>query len=647
MEGTRRGQTFVEKVLARAAGRAAVTAGEIVEVTPDRVLSHDNTAAIVRLFREMGGTRVWDPERLVITLDHASPAPTVKHAENHAVVRQFVREQGIRHFFDVGEGICHQLIAEHALVLPGQVLLGADSHTPHQGWMGAFAAGIGRSETAAVWALGRLWLRVPETMRVVLHGHLRDGVTAKDLALTLIGALGADAALYQAVEFAGDGVASLSVEDRMVLANMMAEMGAKCAYIPPDEKTLAWLAPRLARRLGISERAAWSRLEAQVVFPDPQAHYARVVEVDLARVRPVVAQPHRVDNVAALATAAGTPIQQAFIGTCTHGRLSDLEAAARVLAGKRVAPGVRLLVIPASREVYLQALEKGIIQTFLEAGAIVGPPGCGPCMGNHMGVLGPGEVAIMAANRNFRGRMGDRESAIYLASPEVVAQAAVEGRIPEGYPEGYWVSGIGESERSVGHDLWRAAIVSDTQSPAPQPLISNTQSLISNTSYRITGRAWKYGDHINTDLIFPGRYTYTVHEPEEMAKHALEDLDPEFAANVRPGDVIVAGRNWGNGSSREQAVTALKAAGVAAIIVKSCARIYYRNAFNNGLPVIIAGEAVDAIEAGDEVTVDLARGEIITPRGTFRFPPPPPNLMRLLDAGGLIPYVREVLQCTA
>ncbi len=629
--------TFAQKAIARAAGRGHVAVGEIVEVTPDRLLSHDNTAAILRIFRDMGAVRVHDPERLVITLDHASPAPTVRHAQNHADVRAFVHEQGIRHFFDVGEGICHQLVAEHALVLPGQMILGADSHTPHQGWMGAFAAGVGRSEMAALWALGRIWLRVPESLRVVLHGRLPDGVTAKDLALTLIGALGADGALYQSVEFAGDGVATLPVEERMVLANMMAEMGAKNAYIPPDEATFTWLAPRLARRLGISEREARARLEESALFPDPGATYARVVEVDMSAVRPVVARPHRVDNVAPLTEAAGTPIQQAFIGTCTHGRLPDLEAAARVLAGKKIAPGVRLLVIPASREVYLQALRKGLIQTFLEAGAVIGPPGCGPCMGNHMGVLAPGETMIAAANRNFRGRMGDRESRIYLASPEIVAQAAVEGVIP--------VAGYRLQVKARGSDV--VHILDEGVHLYPtidlQPATSNLQPPTRNLP-PLRGRTWKYGDHVNTDVIFPGRYTYTVHDPQEMAQHALEDLDPGFATRVQPGDIVVGGWNWGNGSSREQAVTALKAAGVAALVVKSCARIYYRNAFNNALPVIIAPDAVDAIEPGDEVTIDLGRGEIHTPRGVFQFVPPSKVLMEMLEAGGLREYVRRTIR---
>ncbi len=629
MDDRRIPETFAQKAIARAASRDHVAVGEIVEVTPDRFLSHDNTAAILRIFRDMGATRVHDPRRLVITLDHASPAPTVRHAQNHAEVRSFVREQGIHHFFDVGEGICHQLIAEHALVLPGQMILGADSHTPHQGWMGAFAAGVGRSEMAALWTLGRIWLRVPESLRVVLHGRLPDGATAKDLALTLIASLGSDGALYQSVEFAGEGLATLPVAERMVLANMMAEMGAKNAYIPPDGTTFDWLTPRLAHRLAISEREARLRLEKNALYPDSDAAYVRTVTVDMDAICPVVARPHRVDNVVTLSEAAGTPIQQAFIGTCTHGRLSDLEAAARVLRGKKVASGVRLLVIPASREIYLQALEKGLIQTFLEAGALIGPPGCGPCMGNHMGVLAPGETAVMAANRNFRGRMGDRESRIYLASPEVVARAAVEGRLA--------ASGSGRQELDIGR---ACTIVESGLAPSPS-FSSAPDASSSRPNARLTGRVWKYGDHINTDVIFPGRYTYTVHDPQEMAKHALEDLDPAFAARMQPGDIIVAGWNWGNGSSREQAATALKVAGVGAIIVKSCARIYYRNAFNNGLPVIIAPDAVDAIRPGDRVTIDMARGEIYTSQRSFRFLPPPRVLMEMLEMGGLKAYVRS------
>ena len=634
------GQTFVQKAIARAASRESAEVGEIVEVMPDRLLSHDNTAAILDIFHEMGASQVWDPTRLIITLDHAAPAPTIRHALNHEQVRKFVEAQGIQHFFDVGEGICHQLVAEHALLLPGQMLLGADSHTPHQGWMGAFAAGVGRSEMAALWALGRIWLRVPETIRITLKGCLSSQATVKDVALTLIGVLGSDGAIYRSVEFTGDGVHALSIEERMILTNMMAEMGAKSAYIPPDEKTLNWLAPRLARRLGISRQEALTRLETSALFPDPTARYVQEIEIFLPAIRPVIARPHRVDNVAPLHHAAGTRIQQAFIGTCTHGRLSDLEAAAKILEGQKVAPGVRLLIIPASREVYIEALKHGLIDVFLKAGAVIGPPGCGPCMGNHMGVLAPGEVGLMAANRNFRGRMGDKESQIYLASPEVVAQGAIEGKIPD--MGAINANSENRSAWNVGVALCNSQPALSGQGTERRALSPNGQQV--NSQIQLTGRVWKYGDHVNTDVIFPGRYTYTVHSAAEMAKHALEDLDPKFATHVQPGDIIVAGWNWGNGSSREQAVVALKAAGVSALIVKSCARIYYRNAFNNGLPVIIAPDAVDAIEPGERVTVDMQNGTISTHRGTFHFSPPPDILLGITSIGGLKEYVRRQLQ---
>ncbi len=423
------GQTFAQKALARAAGREHVAVGEVVDVRPDRVLSHDNTAAIARLFRSLGVEHVWDPERLAITLDHAAPPPTVRHAQNHAEIRAFVAEQGVRHFFEVGRGICHQVLSEEALVLPGQLVLGADSHTVHFGWMGAFGAGVGRSEVAALWALGELWLRVPEAMRFVLRGRLRPGVTAKDVALFIIGTFGADGGLYRSVEFAGDGVSSLPLEERMVLANMMAEFGAKNAYLPPDSAVFTWLATRLSRRTGRPVEAWYHHIEAGALYPDPDARYEETHEIVLEKIEPMVACPHTVDNVMPLSHVAGTRVHLAFVGTCTNGRLSDIAEVARVVRGKRVASGTRLLVVPASSEVLQAALERGYIADLVEAGAVIGTPGCGPCMGNHMGVLAAGEVCISTANRNFRGRMGNPQAEIYLASPAVVAASAVAGHI--------------------------------------------------------------------------------------------------------------------------------------------------------------------------------------------------------------------------
>jgi len=409
-------QTFAEKILARKAGLAAVKPGQIVEITPDVVLSHDNTAPIYGLFQRMGGKKVYDPDMHAVILDHATPAPSTKHAENHRIIREFIREQGINNFYDVGRGICHQILVESGLALPGEVVLGSDSHTPHAGVMGAFAAGIGRTEMASIWAIGQLWLRVPESLKIVVTGQLGAGVTSKDLALRIIGDLKADGALYMSVEWHGETIQSLPLSQRATLTNLMAEMGAKNSYIPPDQKVFDYLAGRAKR-------------DYEAVYPDPDAAYTREIKYQAGKIEPMVACPHTVDNVKPLSAVRGTKIDQAFLGTCTNGRLDDLAAAAAVLAGRKIANGTRLIVIPASVEIYLEALRAGYLETFLEAGGVVESPGCGPCMGNHMGVPAVGEVSISTANRNFRGRMGTKESEVYLASPVVVAASAVAGVI--------------------------------------------------------------------------------------------------------------------------------------------------------------------------------------------------------------------------
>ncbi len=428
--------TFAQKALARAAGCERVEVGEVVDVRPDLVLSHDNTAAIREIWLQFGQKRVAAPEKLAITLDHAVPAPTTRHAQNHAEIREFVREQGIGNFFEVGRGICHQVLSEEALVLPGQVILGADSHTPHFGWLGAFGAGIGRSEVAALWATGELWLRVPESVLIVLEGDLPRGVTAKDFALRIIGDWGADGGLYASVELCGSGIEAMSVDSRMALANMMAEFGAKSSYIRPDCRTQAYLNAALDRRAARSEAAGRSgrsslRAETAQLFPDEGAAYSATYRYQADELEPAVSCPHTVDNVAPLSAVAGTEIQQAFIGTCTNGRLEDIAQAAEVVRGRQVAAGTRLLVIPASSLVLQEGMERGYIQALVAAGAVIGTPGCGPCMGNHMGVPASGEVTISSANRNFRGRMGTTDAEIYLANPAVVAASAVAGRIAD------------------------------------------------------------------------------------------------------------------------------------------------------------------------------------------------------------------------
>lgn len=430
------GLTFAQKALARAAGRATAAVGEILDATPHVVLSHDNTAAIRRIWSEFGQPRVKHPERLAITLDHAVPAPTPVHARNHREIREFVREQGITHFFEAGRGICHQVLSEEVVVRPGQVILGADSHTPHFGWLGAFGAGIGRSEVAALWATGQLWLKVPATIRIHLEGTMPAGVTAKDFALRIIGDLGADGGLYRSVEFAGAAIRAMSVDSRMVLPNMMAEFGVKNAFIGPDEITLQYCAQRLARRLYGSQAAEHraelqAELAAACLYPDAQCPLEAEYHYRADELEPYVACPHNVDNVVPVSALERIRVDQAFIGTCTNGRLEDIAAAAQVLAGRTLAPHTRMVVIPASSQVLQASMEAGHLATLIQAGVMIGVPGCGPCMGNHMGIPAPGEVTISSANRNFRGRMGTPEAGIYLSNPAVVAASAVTGFITD------------------------------------------------------------------------------------------------------------------------------------------------------------------------------------------------------------------------
>ena len=412
------GQTFAQKILARKAGLEEVEPGQIVTVQPDKLLTHDNTAAIAKIFREIGVERVARPEINVIVLDHVVPAATEGHATNHQQIRRFVEEQGITNFYDVGEGICHQVLPEKGHALPGHLIVGSDSHTPTHGAFGAFAAGIGRTEAASVMATGEIWLMVPHSFRVVVRGGLPKGVYSKDIVLHIIGDLGADGADYRSVEFAGPVVEEMSIASRMVLCNMAAEMGAKAGVVEPDGKTRSWLTGRTSA-------------DFQEVLADPDAAYERVIEYDVTELAPQVARPHTVDNVVPITEVAGTRIDQAFIGTCTNGRLEDFRVAARILRGRRIAPNTRLLILPASREVLLAALAEGIIADLVTAGAVVLNPGCGPCLGAHQGVMAPGEVTLSTANRNFRGRMGCKEAEIYLASPAAVAASALTGEIAD------------------------------------------------------------------------------------------------------------------------------------------------------------------------------------------------------------------------
>lgn len=404
------GQTVAEKILSRHAG-TTVMAGELTVVDVDAALMSDTTAPLaIKAFREMGGTKPWNPRRTFLVIDHASPAPNERIARLHDLMRQFARETGAV-LYDVGEGICHQLMIEDDRVRPGEAFFGADSHTCTYGALGAFATGVGSTDLAAIMLTGKTWVKVPKTIRLEVTGRINPGVEAKDIALAMVGKLGFAGATYQAVEICGDAIVPMTLDERMTIANLGIEMGAKVALIHPAGLELPYA------------------FDPEAISPDTDAVYVREVTIDGSALRPQISKPPRPDATVDIDELIGTGIDVAFIGTCVNGRLRDLHAAARILADRRVAPGVRLMVSAASQKVFLDAVGDGTIATLTKAGATFLPSGCGPCVGTHLGVPGDGEVVVSTANRNFRGRMGNPNASVYLASPTVVAAAAVAGKI--------------------------------------------------------------------------------------------------------------------------------------------------------------------------------------------------------------------------
>jgi len=393
--------TVCERILARASGSEKVKPGDIAEARPDVVLSHENTFLVHQAFRDMGAERIADPSSVVIVMDHRSPPSTVGAANAHRAIRRIVRELGIGTFFDVGQGICHQLLVERGIAGPGMLVVGSDSHTTTCGAVGAMGVGLGATDIAAVWAKGSIWLKVPETVRTEISGKPQTGVCAKDISLEMVSRLGSMGADYCCIEFHGDYIDKSTVSERMTLCNMAAEAGAKSAIVP------------------------------RAVLPDKDPNYSRTIQIDAGKLEPLVSIPHSVDKTATVRSVEGTKVDQAFIGSCTNGRLEDLEIAAAILGGRKVQHGTRLIVTPASSEIYIKAVEAGIIGKLMSAGAAITNPGCGPCLGAHQGVLADGEICISSSNRNFRGRMGSREASIYLASPATVAASAIEGRIAD------------------------------------------------------------------------------------------------------------------------------------------------------------------------------------------------------------------------
>jgi len=589
-----KGRTFIEKILGAAKGN-------IVFKKPDIILSHDNTSSIFNTFRKMGGEHVKDPGQLMIVLDHNAPPSSAALANQYQKVRDIVHEQGITNFHDAGRGICHQIMADYAK--PGMLIVGSDSHTCTAGAFNALAAGIDRTEAAGLWRQGETWFRVPGSLKITLTGKLKKGVYAKDISLWIIGMIGASGADYMSIEYHGEGVKTLTIDQRMTLANLASEMGAKNAVFPNDEVLKNWL-----------------NEEFEGLWADPDAEYAKEIEIDLSEIFPLVAAPHQVDNVKAVAEVKGTKLQEAMIGTCTNGRFEDLKIAAEVMKGKKIPEDFQMVIVPASKKVYMKALHEGVIETLMEAGANVLSASCGPCLGTGQGIPADGYNVISTSNRNFKGRMGNKEAFIYLASPATVAYSALAGEIVD--PRGF-----------------------DNNEKFPYSAEKTNVVVIPENENRRTGEVWNYKDvnDLNTDQMFAGNLTYKVlsSDPESIIPYLFMGFDVNFHVNVNKGDVIVAGSNFGCGSSREHPAVGLSHVGIKAVICKSVNRIFYRSSVNQGLPIIILPEAVDAYQPGDEINVNFSKGTVQVGTKTFTFAPLPEKLMNIFEARGLINYIKE------
>lgn len=589
------GLTFAEKIL-------GAPAGSIVFKKPDLVLTHDNTASIIKTWEKMNGRELFDPGRLLIVLDHNAPPTDAKLANDYLAIRSFARIHGIKKFHDAGDGICHQIMSNYAK--PGMLVAGSDSHTCTAGAFNTLAVGIDRTESAGLWKKGETWFRVPETIKVILQGRLNKGVYAKDISLWIIGKIGTDGANYMSIEFHSDGVAFLSVSERMTLTNLASEMGAKNAVFPCDSV--------LGNFLGNQPYNA--------VWADEDASYIRTLTINLPDIFPVTAVPHSPENIKAVSEVQGTKINQAVIGTCTNGRFDDLEIAAEILNGKKVATDVQLLVIPASKKIFSEAIEKGIITKLMNAGATILSSSCGPCLGTGQGIPADGFTVISTANRNFLGRMGNKNASIYLASPATVAYSAVKGEISD--PRGF-----------SGSDKFISGIN-----------IATTTSVLRDDNRR-NNSVWNYSDadNLNTDQMFAGNLTYSVPSSDAagIMPHLFKGFDENFADNVMEGDILVAGDNFGCGSSREHPAVGLAHAGIKAVICKSVNRIFYRSSVNQGLPILVVPQAVENYSQGDKVDVDFTKGEIIINNKTFRFQPLPEQLISVFEAKGLVNYLRK------
>ena len=622
------GQTIVEKIaqshLSEGPKRPLRT-GDFVSIRPHHVMTHDNTSAVMKKFQGIGAKKIHDPKQLVFALDHDIQNKDESNQAKYRAIEAFAKQHGVD-FYPAGSGIGHQIIVERGYAVPGSFVVASDSHSNMYGAVGAVGTPIVRTDAAAVWATGEFWWQIPRSVQVVLEGLLPEGATGKDIIITLCGLYNHDEVLNSAVEFTGPGVASLSMDARLSISNMTTEWGPLVGWFPVDEITIDYLkgVKRRLAAMGIErftdkDAENWQKNPPR---PDSDAVYAARIVLNLGDVTPHVSGPDTVQVMESLAAMEKkkVKIQKAYLLSCVNSRLEDLAAAAEVVKGKKVASGVEFYLGAASNWVQEEAEKHGIWQTLLAAGAHPLPAGCGPCIGLGVGLLEPGEVGISATNRNFKGRMGSRDARCYLASPEVVAASAVAGYI------------------RGPHELAdRAPERSYTEFAADGVAATERVEILSGFPEHLNGRlVFMPQDNVNTDAIYGKDYTYRDDvTPEMMAKVVMENYDPHFASRTRAGDVIVSGYNFGTGSSREQAVTALKAKGIPLVIAGSFSQTYLRNAFNNGFLCIEVPELVERLRdqfsaetagkektiiPGDEIDIDFTSSTISWRGEKFSFP---------------------------
>ena len=617
------GQTIVEKIaqayLAEGPKRPLRT-GDFVSIRPHRVMTHDNTSAVMSKFKGIGAKKIHDPQQLVFALDHDIQNQDEANQKKYRAIEAFAKEHGVD-FYPAGSGIGHQIMVERGYVVPGSFVVASDSHSNMYGALGAVGTPIVRTDAAAAWATGEFWWQIPRSVQVVLEGKLPAGATGKDVIINLCGLYNHDEVLNAAIEFTGPGVASLSMDARLSISNMTTEWGPLVGWFPVDEVTINYLkgVHQRLKSIGVERfpEKDIENWEKKPPRPDADAEYAARIVLDLSQITPHVSGPDTVQVMSSLAEIEKkkVAIQKAYLVSCVNSRLEDLEASAKVLKGKTVAPGVKFYLSAASKWVQEEAERRGTWQTLLDAGAKPLPAGCGPCIGLGVGLLEPGEVGISATNRNFKGRMGSRDAKCYLASPEVVAASALAGYIRGPH---------GLSDRELVREYQEFPVTS----------MAEKVEILPGFPERVRGRmVFLPQDNVNTDAIYGKDYTYRDDmTPVMMAKVVMENYDPQFAARTQSGDVIVSGFNFGTGSSREQAVTCLKAKGIPLVIAASFSQTYLRNAYNNGflcveVPELVkklrgqfAGSAEKTIIPGDEIEVDFTSG-VITWRGEkFTFP---------------------------